>query len=268
MTNEEKLKLDHVNRIKKLRTNLSELKKGQGCVGVKLSTEDSGHTWGFIEWVKNRIIEGILPLHVKVGGPDAKNDIRTFWRLDAQGVIGPMVESPFGVQKFVQALETIMGLEVMRQKSVSVNLESITAFENLEKILEIGEMAQVDRIVVGTTDLSKSLGQPVSSPRVIEIVTEMCKRSKKYGKTVRLGGVMSMAKGTEGRLKQLISDASPDEINTRVLAFNVNEIEDLSYTYQMSVRFEAELNQLWVEVNKQFLDHYGERASALESSLI
>ena len=77
-----------------------------------------------------------------------------------------------------------------------------------------------------------------------------------------------MAKGTEGRLKQLISDASPDEINTRVLAFNVYEIEDLSLTYQRSVRFEAELNQLWVDVNKQFLDHYGERAASLESSLI
>ncbi len=268
MTYEEKLKLDQVNRIKKLRTNLSELKKGQGCIGVKLSTEDSGHSWEFIEWVKNRIIEGVLPLHVKIGGPDAKNDIRTFLRLDAQGVIGPMVESPFGVQKFIQALEAIIGLEVMGQKSVSVNLESISAFENLERILEIGEMTHVDKIVVGTTDLSKSLGQPVSSPKVIEIVTEMCKKSNKYGKKVRLGGVMSMAKGAEERLKQLISDASPDEINTRVLAFNVDKIEDLSYTYQRSVKFEAELNQLWVELNKQSIEHYRERASTLERSLI
>lgn len=262
------MELEHVNRIKKLRTNLSELKKVQGCVGVKLSTEDSGHSWEFIDWVKNGILAGVLPLHVKVGGPDAKNDIRSFLRLDAQGVIGPMVESPFGVQKFVQALETIMGLEVMRQKTVSVNLESISAYENLERILEVSEMEHVDKIVVGSTDLSKSLDQPVSSPGIIEIATDMCKRSKEYGKAVRLGGVMSMAKGTEERLKQLISEASPDEINTRVLTFDVDKIEDLSYAYRSSVKFEAELNQLWVELNKRFLEHYRERASTLERSLI
>lgn len=259
---------EHVNKVKKLRTNLSELKRGQGCVGVKLSTEDSGHSWEFIEWVKNRILVGVLPLHVKVGGPDAKNDIRTFLRLDAQGIIGPMVESPFGVKKFVQALETIMGFGVMRRKTVSVNLESISAYENLEKILEASELEHVDKIVVGSTDLSKSMGQPVSSPGVIEIVTKMCERSKKHGKTVRLGGVMSMAEGGEERLKQLISEASPDEINTRVLAFKVGEIEDLNYAYRSSVEFEAELNKLWVELNKKNLEHYWERASTLERSLI
>lgn len=240
----------------------------QGCVGVKLSTEDSGNSWEFIEWVKNSIIDEVLPLHVKVGGPDAKNDIRTFLRLNASGIIGPMIESPFGVQKFVQALQTIVGSDVMKQKTISVNLESISAYENLDKILDVDEMVYVNKIVVGSTDLSKSMGQPVSSPEVINTITEMCKKSKMSGKSVRLGGVMSMIQENKNKFLKLIADASPDEINTRVLSFDVEKSKDLDSAYRRSVQFEAEVNQLWVEINKIDLEQYEKRASSLKKSVM
>ncbi|GAG99297.1 unnamed protein product, partial [marine sediment metagenome] len=53
---------------------LEELKE-KGCIGMKMSTEDSGLSLDFIDFVNNRVLDGVVPLNMKIGGPDAQNDI-------------------------------------------------------------------------------------------------------------------------------------------------------------------------------------------------
>jgi len=60
---------------KELRETLEDLKE-KGCIGGKMSTEDSGLSLNFIDFVNNRVLDGIVPLNMKIGGPDAQNDIK------------------------------------------------------------------------------------------------------------------------------------------------------------------------------------------------
>ena len=52
-----------------------------------------------------------------------------------------MVESPFGISKFVTALRTLAGEEMIRRRLVSVNLESVTAYRQIDEILKTTRVA-------------------------------------------------------------------------------------------------------------------------------
>ncbi len=63
-----------------------------------------------------------------------------------------MVESPFGVIKFIGAVESIFS---QRKLFKSINIETRTAVENLDAILEVAR-GKIDNITIGRTDLSRS----------------------------------------------------------------------------------------------------------------
>jgi hypothetical protein len=49
-------------------------------------------------------------LYLKIGGVEALRDIKDALDLGVDGLIAPMVESPFGVVKFVSAVESVFSL--------------------------------------------------------------------------------------------------------------------------------------------------------------
>ena len=48
-----------------------------------------------------------IALHLKIGGVEALRDIKDALELGVDGLIAPMVESPFGVTKFINAVESV-----------------------------------------------------------------------------------------------------------------------------------------------------------------
>jgi len=227
----------------RLREMLRELRDLHGSCGLKVSTEDRGNSWPFIDFVQKNF-GGLLPLSVKIGGPEAKNDMKAFRRTGAAGVIAPMIESPFGVNKFVSALEGFVGRDEMGSISVSVNIESVYAYRRMDDILMAPGMEQIDQIVVGATDLARSVSRPVHDPDVQRMVMEMTKKSREAGKHVRIGGVMKMAPDREETLRKLLQRAEPDQINTGNVCFSVGDIPDLNEAHTKASRFEREIGRI------------------------
>jgi hypothetical protein len=229
---------------KELRELLENLKE-MGCVGVKMSTEDAGLSLNFIDFVNNRLLDGIVPLNMKIGGPDAQNDIREALRIGVAGIIAPMVESPFGLQKFVAAMRRHAGEAAMRRLLVSVNLESVTAYRQIDDLLRTPEIEAIDQIVIGASDLALSVGKPKDDPTFVAMVTKMAQKAKDVGKIVRVGGMMGLLRDHEARLRQLLAETHADRVNTALVCFSVHKTRDLQAAYVTALRFEKALFAFW-----------------------
>jgi hypothetical protein len=250
----------------KLKDLISDLIRN-GCAGIKLSTEDQGVSFEFIDIVNNRIINGAVPLHVKIGGPDARNDIRKCLEIGAQGIIAPMVESPFGVHKFVTAVEAIAGENIAKQLFLSINLESLSAYEKIDEILATKEISEIDEIVIGTSDLAKSVGKSKSDPFVLDIVEKMCIKSKKVGKIVRVGGLMSVFVSRQDFGDRMIRGSIVDEVNTSSVAIDVKKVKDLQSAYMKAINFEYQLNEFWSLICGKKLEPFRKKAASLRKIL-
>lgn len=220
-----------------LKTLIKELKIKHGCVGIKMSTE-GGDSLEAIDFVNNRLLDGVLPLNMKIGGPDAQTDIYEALKIGVSGIIAPMVETPFGVVKFVTAMRKIAGEKLMSKLLLGVNLESVTAYNQINEILKTPEINDIDQIIIGASDLSKSVSKPRDDPVVIKMVTKIAQKSKKKGKIVRIGGMMDLIYDKPAILMDLLETTNADKLNTSKVCFSTDKAFDLRSACLKAMKFE------------------------------
>ena len=199
---------------------------------------------------------------MKIGGPDARNDISKSLEIGCAGIIAPMVESPFGVYKFVNAVEDVAGIDLVNKIILSINLESITAYQKLPDIISTDEMRKINEVVIGVSDLARSVGKPTNDIYVLNIIEEMINKLKETSKLVRVGGLFSFLVNNPEEMRRLIIQNNVDEINTSNVAFNVQKIRNMNTAYQKARDFELTLNDLWVKHQEAKLTPYKKRASS------
>jgi hypothetical protein len=250
-----------------LKTLLLQLTEEYGCVGLKMSTEDAGNSLDYIDYVTNRLLNHSIPLHMKIGGPDAQNDIQEALRIGVSGLIGPMVESPFGVSKFVAAVKKVIGEQALKQVLLSINLESLSAYHQIDEILATPELSYVDQIVIGTSDLARSVARANDDDDVLRMVREMAQQAKKLEKRVRIGGVISLSHGHMNLLTTLLRDTNADNINTANVIFSVPRLHDLSSAYLLALTFEKKLYSHWAAIHDENLARLRRRVSSLEHTI-
>lgn len=151
---------------------------------IKIETEAEGASWEQIEFVKELADEIDTPLYLKIGGVEAKTDIRRAKELGIAGVIAPMVESTFALEKFDEATANL-GFEWR-----ALTIESITAMRDLEAITIEAKSRGIDGLTLGRGDFSASLGLKGSedSPEVNEYVKYFIDVVKDSGLHVSIGG--------------------------------------------------------------------------------
>ena len=94
--------------MKQLIDQLSYLKKEYNIAGIKQSFEDEGVPYDDVVTMR-RITELCgLPLFVKIGGCEAKTDIRNCINLGVDAVVAPMIETPFALSKFLSRFRFII----------------------------------------------------------------------------------------------------------------------------------------------------------------
>ena len=114
----------------RLATALHKLKDEFSASSLKLSTEDAAMSFEQIQfWVE--VSSGILPVIVKIGGPNARNDIKQLMAIKVDGFIAPMVESSFGLKNFMEALSDYTTPIQFEGLDKHINIETVTAMENL-----------------------------------------------------------------------------------------------------------------------------------------
>ena len=137
-----------------LARSLRHLKNDFSACGLKLSTEDAAMTIDQINFWANA---SLLPAIVKIGGPNARNDIKQLVPLNIDGLIAPMVESPYGLENFISAVRDFTTPMQFERLNKHINIETVTAVKQLDDILNAPEAKYLDEIAIGCSDFFSSL---------------------------------------------------------------------------------------------------------------
>jgi len=225
--------------------SLRRLKNQFGASCLKLSTEDAAMSFEQIRfWTQ--LAEGILPVMVKIGGPNARNDIKQLLALNVDGLIAPMVESVYGLENFLAAVRDFTNPMQMQRLVKQINIETVTAVEQLDAILASPEAGSLDEITIGCSDLSQSLKKDRMDPVVQSLVRDVVARIKARNIKVSVGGGIS-----PDTIDAILRDIQPHQFNTRVVTFSVQPGQ--SYRAAVTETLHFELRMLEHDLKKGFI---------------
>jgi len=192
---------------KEFRAKLKEL-KDFGLYALKTGTEVEDMNFSEIEFMR-RISKDVVPLHVKIGGPEARNDMRFLLSIRVDCIIAPMIESPYALKNFIKTLEEIKQQYEVPCKA-GINIETMTGYMQLDAILNSKYANHLCQITAARTDLSGSMELEPDHPRVIEICKEILVACKKKNFLTSVGGAIQPS-----IIEMLVYELESDFINTR-----------------------------------------------------
>lgn len=179
-----------MNKIKSRMLNvLRELKNEHGVIGVKAEFEAEGARKDELIMLRDLIESvGDLKFIVKIGGCEAVHDLDQCKLLNATGVMAPMIETPFAMQKFKKAFTKVYGEQSEVERII--NAETKTCLSFFDEILRQGEEF-LTGVTVGRSDLSASMGitrNNIESESIFEATREFSMKAKAKGLVTNFGG--------------------------------------------------------------------------------
>lgn len=216
-----------------LRSRLADLKQ-KGLSAVKSGTEVEDMSFEQIQILRD-LTSGILPLFIKIGGPEARNDIRNLTRIGVDGLIAPMIESAYALRNFISTLKEILDGKTYQKLEKGINIETITAYRDIDLILSEPAAKELHQITAARTDLSGSMNMHPDHNRVLEACAIIVARSKEFELRTSIGGAIH-----SGIIHNLIEKCSPDTINTRHMVMHSN-VQDPGLFLEDLLMFEYEL---------------------------
>ena len=184
---------------KDLESCLVGLKEKYGLCAVKAEFEAEGSSFRDLVRLRRLTASHKVPLYLKIGGVEALRDIKDALSLGVDGLVAPMVESPFGVVKFTKAVDSVFS---DRGVFKSINIETLNAVECIDAILEEAK-GKVNNITIGRTDLSQSFLDSKTQPdsdMVFDLIGKLSNKVHAAGLTLTVGG--SITKGSVQKFKQ------------------------------------------------------------------
>jgi len=192
-------------------------------------------------------------LALKVGGCEAIRDMLEAKQFGVRYIIAPMVETPYALSKYIAAKDKVYSPEEQEDVCFLFNLETITAFENLEPMLALAAgQPGCDGVVFGRVDFSGSIGtgrDGIESERVTASVETAARACLEHGLQFVVGGAVSIdALANLQRFKAV----HLTRFETRKVVFSGAALDspNLSQALRQAVHFEL----LWL-LNKR--EYYG-----------
>jgi hypothetical protein len=192
-------------------------------------------------------------LALKVGGCEAIRDMLEARQFGVRYIIAPMVETPYALSKYIAAKDKVYSPEEQEDVCFLFNLETITAFENLEPMLALAAgQPGCDGVVFGRVDFSGSIGtgrDGIESERVTASVETAARACLEHGLQFVVGGAVSIdALANLQRFKAV----HLTRFETRKVVFSGAALDspNLSQALRQAVHFEL----LWL-LNKR--EYYG-----------
>ena len=250
----------------KLADQLAILKDNFELCAVKAEFEAEGASLRDLFKLRVLTARYNVPLYLKVGGVEALRDIKDAMELEVDGLIAPMVESPFGVMKFVRAVKSVFG---ERKLFKSINIETRTAVEQIDDILEIAK-GKIDNVTIGRTDLSLSYFDSMiepDSPFIIDLIERLSYKVQSSGMKLTVGGSLTVdsIRLFKDCRKQLGNRVSSME--TRKIVFTIDQMLSGENSLQEALRFEELFLCLKLEQEKCFSKPEQERLVKLQKRL-
>ena len=244
-----------------LKNSLEVLSK-HGIIGMKQSFEDEGVLLNDVVAFK-RVTEVCgLQSFVKIGGCEAKSDLFNCVRMGIDGVIAPMVETPFALSKFIDMMD-----EYKERADSYIVIESQTSYKNIDEILNEGQ-GKLKGIIVGRSDFSKSYKlnkSEVDSDFIHNKVEDILVKAKKNNYITTMGGNIS-TRSTQF-IKDMYQKNLLDRIETRNVVIEINEqnLKIIDKVIQKALDFEIEWLQYKLSISSKLSSEYSERIGLLKN---
>ncbi len=216
---------------------LKKLRDENGVIAVKAEFEAEGSRTDELVKLNEIVFRADMKLYIKIGGCEAVRDLDQCTLLGASGIMAPMIETPFAMQKFIGAAKKVYG-DRLNDVEWIINAETKTCKENMEEIFNEGE-GFLNTISIGRVDFSASMGLPrkeINSEVMLQNAVEIAKSARKHGYIVNFGGGISF-------------DAIPfiqamrpyaDRFETRKVVFSISDDKKLlEDSIINAMRFEA-----------------------------
>lgn len=192
-------------------------------------------------------------LALKVGGCEAIRDMLEAKQFGVRYIIAPMVETPYALSKYIAAKDKVYSPEEQDDVAFLFNLETITAFNNLELMLQLAcARPGCDGVVFGRVDFSASIGagrDAIESDEVTASIEAAAEACRKRGLEFVVGGAVSIDAVPNLRRFKAVH---LDRFETRKVVFSASALESpsLAKALRQAVHFEL----LWL-LNKR--EYYG-----------
>ena len=228
------------------------LKKGKdefGVVATKAEFEAEGTRMD--ELLKLIDISNIAGLDVtlKIGGCEALRDLIEARQFGVKYIVAPMVETAYALRKYIVAKDTVFKGEQDSYTVFLFNLETITAFNNIEDMVKVAvKDKSLDGMVFGRVDFSNSLGlerKNIEDSLITEYAIKASKIAKENNLQFVLGG--SISSDAMDNVKAL-KNSHLDRFETRKIVFKSSCLDncEINSALESAIYFEL----LWL-LNKQ-----------------
>jgi len=228
---------------------LIKLKEEHGVVGVKAEFEAEGSRFNELIRLKEIISKANLGLYIKISGCEAVRDILDCEIIGVEGIIAPMIESPFALSKYINMVKNYVPKELIDQINFGITFETKTAQKYIDDIVSSNDFDFLDTFTVGRVDLSRSYGltrKDINSPKMLEHVGNIFKKIENKKQLIKcIGGGISLE--ATSFINTMIS-YGVKRFETRKVIFEIND--DLSKIKE-SLMLAMEFEYLWLKNKKQ-----------------
>jgi hypothetical protein len=230
--------------MKVLLKKLIDLKK-VGAVAVKQSLEDEGASFKDLVVMREITKKANLALNVKIGGCEAINDIMFCSALKVDGMVSPMVESEYGLKKFIQSIPKNY------KNKLFVNLESKNSINNFNSIIKSSYFKKLSGVVIGRSDLVGSYGFSKDKVDSIFFLNLLSKNLKKIKNNIliKVGG--SVTPRSRKFLAKLYENNLISSTETRNIEFKMSKKNLNNFNNILKKVFEFEIEWLKYKNNKK-----------------
>ena len=205
---------------------LKDLVENHGVLGIKTSFEDEGASLMEVIRLKELCNQAGTKILLKIAGAEAKRDLEDSMMIGVKGIVAPMIESPFALDKFIKSAKSILPPDVLSNVQLGVNIETIAAFKNFNEMTKADGFKDLYHITLGRVDFVSSMNKDrsyVNSEEILDIATDLFTKSREMSKRVYLGGANDF-------MKKLFTKGLLDKFETRYVMYDpaiaLNNLQD------------------------------------------
>lgn len=234
---------------KRMLAILREGKERHGIVAVKAEFEAEGTRVDELLRLLEIARRAGVKVGLKIGGCEAVRDLIECRQFGVDYIIAPMVETPYALGKYTAAIDKVFPADERADIGFLVNVETCTAFENLQAISEIAGEQKVG-LVFGRVDFAGSLGYDrsfVNTPEMTSYVLRTAEMAEISGVDLVVGGGVSP--GSISALRK-VRATKLDRFETRKVIFDGSAIETDAVEAGLAAAIEFEL--LWLKNKRDY----------------
>ena len=228
---------------------LKRMKDSFGVVEIKAEYENEGSRQEELMRLKDVTSKADIPIIIKIGGVEAVTDIYNAITLGVKGIVAPMAETRFAVEKFLHAIKTFVPKDNADDIEFAVNIETITAYNNLDDILETSLLDHLDSITIGRVDFTGSLGKDrtfVDTDAMLNYCKDIFSAARSKNLKCALGGAVSPQ--SEIFINTLVQEKLIDKYETRKIVYRAESISNFQEGIMAGIEFEL----LWLKSKRRY----------------